>query len=360
MKHFHLLHALVPVLILVLNRAVSAVGRGPTRAAPSLGYEANPSNRMHQGPSPAELEDQEEDDGLDQEGAPPPGPVQMLMQGPARPKLSEADASGPVSTASNFQGPQVQRPTRQFLSYPAARGQFQGAWPQRPHAIENIEANNEVVEPLMGAPIRYGAGANAFQSRVDLGLSALVARPAPIPSMAQPMAQPIAQPAKAIPFPMTVPGIYSPLPSRDYLKANPLFPPTLPLSMAGPSPPAVSEASSLHAEPSGWPPSKGKRFICHPPCISDRGICNDSLCFCKSPYTGTTCQHKVSQYSRINHTMLVAASLVCLVFGLIFAQLLHGFVTSRYEQRLIYLGDGSTRQEVWMPPDNSKKKKGGS
>eukprot|EP00397_Hematodinium_sp_SG-2012_P068137 GEMP01108982.1.p1 GENE.GEMP01108982.1~~GEMP01108982.1.p1 ORF type:complete len:158 (+),score=14.59 GEMP01108982.1:132-605(+) len=32
---------------------------------------------------------------------------------------------------------------------------------------------------------------------------------------------------------------------------------------------------------------------CNPICSEGKGICNDGLCFCRSPYEGAACQHEV-------------------------------------------------------------------
>merc|ERR1712196_500681 len=50
--------------------------------------------------------------------------------------------------------------------------------------------------------------------------------------------------------------------------------------------------ASTEEKPPNWPPKNEKLFECDPPCIHGRGVCNNKKCFCKSPYAGSTCQHK--------------------------------------------------------------------
>jgi hypothetical protein len=366
MKRFHLLHALVPVLILVTNRGISAVGKaGPARGS-SLGSEA-PTNVAYQSSSPAELEEQEEEDGNQEQVLDQASPVRISTQIPvevAAPAVGESslgsspaqnpihlawtDAVSQISADSSVQqaapqqpvlqqGPRVESPSRQFLSYAETSGRPQEELPEESHEMSSLQASN-AVEPLSGAVPHDRAPARP----VDLGLSALSSTAPSMQSKAKP------ERASPRPFAATVPG----LSNSD--SAIPVRSAKLPQSMAKPP------LSFVSAPKNNFPATLKETSKCHPPCIQGRGICNDNLCFCKTPYTGTTCQHKLSSYSRIKYPMLVAASIVCLVFGILFAQILHGFVTSRIEKRLVWLGDGMVKQEIWMPPDNAKgKKKGG-
>jgi len=351
MKQFHLFHALVPVLILVAHRAVSAVGRGPPRVSSNLRSEASRSsgaNTVYQGQSPAEMEEQEELDGnqeqgLDQDNSPAQSPVQMLtqssvqdsaptdivpsvetsfVQNPNGPQLIGTDARDSGSKPSSLPGPVPERQRTQFLSYAEAR-QPQEVLPEKPHALTNSEASAAVEE-----------------------LAALSSASSILPMV---------QPEKSL---MTSSNID---PQPDPSMAKPFFPAVLPQSVVGSGPAltASSEAGSFHAEPKGNFPAviKGGTSTCHPPCIQGRGICNDNMCFCKTPYSGTTCQHKMNPYSRVKYPMVVGLSGVAIIFGVLFAQILHGFITSRSEKRLVWLGEGTVRQEVWMPPETGKGRK---
>lgn len=141
--------------------------------------------------------------------------------------------------------------------------------------------------------------------------------------------------------------------------AKKLFPVSVPKSIAEPL--VLSQANSNQDDPkkTPWPPRAGmqKYKECNPPCIEGRGICNDNLCFCKSPYTGTTCQHKMGGLVRIAYPMVAALAVVSVVFGILLAQALHAIINLRSEGKLSALGDGYGRREVWMPPAPGAKNK---
>jgi len=351
MKQFRLCHFLAPLLVLLTPRAISAVGRGPPRVS-SLSSEAPGStgtNTVYQGQSPAEMEEEEELDGnqeqgLDQDDSPVQPPVQMLtqssmqppappagppnletslVQNPAWPKVAEIGSSNLASKPLSFQGLPQERQRSQFLSYPDA-GQLQDALSDQPHTLSTSEASAAVAE-----------------------LAAL--------SSAASSILPMAKPEKSL---MT--SFHSDSHSGPSL-AKPFFPalPSQSVAKAGSALKDSTDAGSFHAEPKNKfePSDAGNTDVCNPPCIQGRGICNDNMCFCKTPYSGTTCQHKMNALARVKYPMLVGLCGVAIVFGILFAQILHGFITSWDEKRLVKLGQGSVRQEVWMPPENSKGKK---
>jgi len=305
----------------------------------NLGSEAprsSATSAAYQGPSPAELEEQEEEDGnqeqgLDQEGSPPQSPVQMFAQPPVDITAPAGAATRPeTSFAQNPTGPKLSdQGSKAFLSNTDAGGQAKEALLEETHVTRNSQAS-EAVEPIRDAAAR--------ERQADLELSALSAAASSIPSAVQP--------EKA----------FTDLAYSDASVAKPFFS-AVPLNVKGSPLQDMSLGSSVHAEPrNNFPPTLKDHSTCHPPCIQGRGICNDNICFCKTPFIGTTCQHKISKYSRVAYPMLVAASGVMTVLGCLFAQGLHGIITKRVENRLHWLGDGMVRQEVWMPPDNSKKK----
>lgn len=313
---------------------------GPARGS-SLGSES-PTTVTYQSSSPAELEEQEEEDGngeqVPDQGVSAPPPVQVSTQIPgevATPAVGQSslaqnpidlawtDAVSQISADSSVQQapprqpvpqqvPRMESSSRQFLSYAETSGRPQEESPEESHELSSLQD-----VPRDVAPARP----------VNLGLSAKPEKASPSP------------------FPKTVPGL------SISEAAIPVRSAKLPQSKVKP------RLSFVSAPQNGFEPTLEETSKCHPPCIQGRGICNDNLCFCKTPYTGTTCQHKLSSYSRIKYPMLVAAAAVCLVFGILFAQILHTFVTSRIEKRLVSLGDGTVKQEVWMPPDNAKKGK---
>merc|ERR1719162_301079 len=148
MKQFHVCYVLASLLILLTPRAVSAVKRGPPRVS-SL---STGTNTVYQGQSPAEMEEEEELDGNQEQGlgqddspvqppvqmvtqssmqppAPPAGPPNLetsLVQNPAWPKVAETGSSNLASKPLSFQGLPQERQRSQFLSYPDS-GQLQDA-----------------------------------------------------------------------------------------------------------------------------------------------------------------------------------------------------------------------------------------
>jgi len=350
MKQFRLCHFLAPLLVLLTPRAISAVGRGPPRVS-SLSSEAPGStgtNTVYQGQSPAEMEEEEELDGnqeqgLDQEDSPAQSPAQMLTQSSAQPPAAPAvppildtslvqNPAGPKvvetfnrdlgSKPLSFQGPPQERQSSQFLSYPNA-GQLQDALPDQPHALSTSDASAAVAE-----------------------LAALSSTSSSI--------LPMVKPEKSLLTSFQTGSQSSPSSAKSFSPAVPLQS----VAKAGSALKDSIDSGSFHAEPkNNFDTSGGSTDVCHPPCIQGRGICNDSMCFCKSPYSGTTCQHKMAALSRIKYPMLVGLCGVAVVFGVLFAQVLHGFITTWDESKLAKLGQGTVRQEVWMPPENSKGKK---
>lgn len=54
---------------------------------------------------------------------------------------------------------------------------------------------------------------------------------------------------------------------------------------------------------------------CNPACIQGRGVCNDDVCFCKTPYVGSTCQ-KLMMDETLRFTIPVAAILTVAALGI--------------------------------------------
>lgn len=97
---------------------------------------------------------------------------------------------------------------------------------------------------------------------------------------------------------------------------------------------------------------------CNPPCKANRGVCNDRVCFCKTPYTGTTCQNEISAGSyRFGITLVAGCSMVCVVFGVLCAVIIYSFIRDSIEKRMVSLGDETVNKESWTPSDTGTKKK---
>lgn len=118
--------------------------------------------------------------------------------------------------------------------------------------------------------------------------------------------------------------------------------------------------SSRHESgpPDAWPPSDKRYNQCDPPCIEGRGICNDNVCFCKSPFAGSTCQHKQMGLYRAPQIMVVGFATVCLVMGILLSKFVFSFCEQAVETRLEFYGSNKRKAERWSPPAEEKDKKG--
>lgn len=97
---------------------------------------------------------------------------------------------------------------------------------------------------------------------------------------------------------------------------------------------------------------------CDPPCTK-HGVCNDNRCFCKTPWTGTTCQHQIKVEKRIAYTLVFGIIGVAFVMGTIVATLLFNYQQKAVKEFANY-GDRTTRRETWKPSEaESKGKKKG-
>lgn len=120
---------------------------------------------------------------------------------------------------------------------------------------------------------------------------------------------------------------------------------------------ATNESFAQDDPQQPWPPETENAYkSCDPPCMKGRGICNDNVCFCRSPYTGSTCQKTVSALYRASLPMTLGFAICCLVLGIIMSKLVWVFTERAVETRLERYGQGRRHYEKWQPP---QKKKGG-
>lgn len=103
-----------------------------------------------------------------------------------------------------------------------------------------------------------------------------------------------------------------------------------------------------------WPPRDDTYTVCDPPCIQGRGICNDNVCFCRSPFTGSTCQHKQTGLYRAPRVMVLGCAACCILFGLVSARLVFALSQRKIEKRLEHYGKGKQKFETWSPPAAKK------
>jgi len=128
--------------------------------------------------------------------------------------------------------------------------------------------------------------------------------------------------------------------------------------------PALHKNSSMHlvAGESDVPKDPAiydLKHVCDPPCQDGRGVCNDRVCFCKTPYYGTVCQNAILSGGawRFGPVLVVGIALACTILGFLFAVIVYGFVRDGIEQRMVSLGADTVNKESWTPSENTTKKK---
>jgi hypothetical protein len=111
----------------------------------------------------------------------------------------------------------------------------------------------------------------------------------------------------------------------------------------------------MEEPPPNWPPMDDSYSQCDPPCHESRGICNDRVCFCKSPYTGSTCQNKETGLYRAPRAVAVGFAIFALFLGGVVAKVVFALIESKVEKRLEKYGSESRKTESWAPPSRATK-----
>lgn len=110
-------------------------------------------------------------------------------------------------------------------------------------------------------------------------------------------------------------------------------------------------------------PSSGEAFnsgdnadsVCDPPCVPGRGVCDNNHCFCRSGFTGSTCQLKdKSSADGVHVEAGVAIGILfgAMAFGIAMGTFIFNFMVAtccgptQYE-------DDNAQQEIWKPLDSS-------
>ena len=106
----------------------------------------------------------------------------------------------------------------------------------------------------------------------------------------------------------------------------------------------------------GAPPASQDADTCFPACHAKRGVCNDGICFCRSPWYGPTCGREMQQGAlRMSYLFCIGASVLAALGGLLLGSLAHR--TGQHAKRqLDPFGEdaGETKKEVWMPAGEKK------
>jgi len=97
------------------------------------------------------------------------------------------------------------------------------------------------------------------------------------------------------------------------------------------------------------------RSLCDPPCMQQRGICGDGICFCEHPYTGRQCEERVqTESTRVNWMYVIPILFATGWLGMLLGEGLWKLCLGpTREPRGLpkTLGPGTTlvRHEVWRP-----------
>jgi len=166
------------------------------------------------------------------------------------------------------------------------------------------------------------------------------------------------------------------IPSMESMAADLTAMPSQLASMVRPAPKSPKPLPPLHKNSSSTHLVEGSRFksqfdepkdpaiydlkhVCDPPCQDGRGICNDKICFCKTPFYGTTCQNAIMSGGvlRFGPVLVTGIALACTFLGFLFAVIVYGFVRDGIEQRMVSLGADTVNKESWTPSETMGTKK---
>mmetsp|Transcript_63888 Transcript_63888/g.152367 ORF Transcript_63888/g.152367 Transcript_63888/m.152367 type:complete len:269 (+) Transcript_63888:125-931(+) len=91
-------------------------------------------------------------------------------------------------------------------------------------------------------------------------------------------------------------------------------------------------------------------YVCDPPCMEGRGVCNDNICFCMHPYTGSICQKHTEQDDNIRptHLQLAAICAIAILLGVVIALLIFSCYVEAHT-RAQKFGAQEPKKEVWKP-----------
>jgi len=334
------LKLLLPLLLLVSELPLEVRAVGLRASAPPASLQDGAAVDL----SAAQIEDDEEDDSdIFDEAAPQEGGekqqfLKWLADGQARTDEPPASADGYAAEAPDS-------PTASLM----AQGYYRNGQPKKMPPAEEKSAK---AMPADEVPAKTAPAADASAKKMPVEdayakkapVEDTYAKKAPVedayakkaPVEAEPAAKTVEAPAKAAPAKdsgYAKKEVYEPVEKAPLKKAAPVEsePPQLkkadapmkleapvklePLKVAPPdlksvkvTPPDLKSVKvappdlgglqdSLNnltgaggAAPAAAPAALVPEGVCHPPCLEGRGICNDGVCFCRSPYRGIRCQ----------------------------------------------------------------------
>lgn len=294
-----------------------AVGPSAHFVAEAASLRAPPPERSEPMPaspnaSPADLEDEEEalDDGSDEQVA----PAALPNANPQPQETQDAAVEAASSSAA-----QLQAPPRLVSALPPA-------WSVSPDSGTLLQSQEQVWK-------------SSGPQQPQVAVTQLVQQTAPL---GQPL-QTSKESEAAVSSSKTV----APVPKFKPMNKVPMWVAKR----------RSAEASSQSA-PANWPPRDDRYQMCDPPCIQGRGICNDRVCFCRSPFSGSTCQHKITGLYRASKLLATGFAATCFVLGMLLAKLVATVLEASSHTRMSAWGETKPKKETWNMPEENKKNGG--
>lgn len=313
--------------------------------------------------SPADVEEEEEEE-LDpgSSAQSPPPPEESDLDAGMSPATASAAVVSSFATASDAEPPQNQ--PESVVTAAANDGEatntvpavMQPMFPMFPSSPQEVapevgaDAADEAFPPQELAP----------EVGTDAADEALLPPTLPIEPTATQQMFPMfpTSPQQVVPEARAVAGAEAVIQVKPP-KASPL--PSTPTYAAegfrGKIPLRLVSMNQTRPKVADWPPSLEASSQCDPPCIEGRGTCNDNVCFCRSPYAGSTCQHTVEGLYRAPKIMVVGFACVCILLGLLLSKLIFSFSEQAIETRLQQYGTEKQKAETWQPPEAGKNSK---
>jgi len=90
---------------------------------------------------------------------------------------------------------------------------------------------------------------------------------------------------------------------------------------------------------------------CNPACAAGRGICGHGVCFCRSPYSGPTCEVEFKEdFMRFGYFTVVCLVSVAIVLGFFAADIV--WRVTRPSPKAAAVGTQQVKKETWRPQAN--------
>lgn len=286
------------------------------------------SGNKPSGDSPADVEEEEEEE-LDQgsHAQSPPAPQESDADGGMSPVAASEAVVSSFATASDDELAQPQ--SESVVAAAAEDGEAMNTVPAVMPEVGSEAADEALLPPTL--PIQPAVMQQMFP-------------------MSPTSPQEVVPEARAVAVAQVRPPKAAPLPTTPTYAAEGFgFHGKLPLRLVS--------MNQTRPKVADWPPSLEESSQCDPPCIEGRGTCNDNLCFCRSPYAGSTCQHTVEGLYRAPKIMVVGFACVCVLLGCLLSKLIFSFTEAAVETRLQQYGTERQKFETWQPPEAGGKKK---